>query len=255
MRLVFLLVTLGGCHKLFDLEKVTNGGQSDGGAMMADANVVCPINPVVFDEDGDSIDDRCDACPTVASDSSDADGDGLPNACDPNLSTGDRILFYATFGSVNDMTAFTSTGTAVWSANNLGTVSLASSSTLRTILPYLPTMIDVKVAGVTAISLPATISIGNASMACTLQASDCNATRNDQVCLRFASNQAIQDGFIPSLTRMTLRRSGDTTSCDAVVGAKPTLTTNLPIANANIEVTASLDMQVVVSSIVVYGAK
>jgi hypothetical protein len=49
--------------------------------------------PVGHDEDGDGIDDACDACPQLADDQRDADGDGVGDACDLEATQQQRTFF------------------------------------------------------------------------------------------------------------------------------------------------------------------
>jgi hypothetical protein len=52
-----------------------------------------PCSPVGHDEDGDGIDDACDACPQLVDDQTDTDGDGVGDACDPFATRQVRSLF------------------------------------------------------------------------------------------------------------------------------------------------------------------
>jgi hypothetical protein len=102
-------ITRRGATAMSAIRSARDGPGHDPDSMLFDAYVCASVQ---FDEDADGIDDRCDACPTIASDGSDTDGDGLPNACDPDLAPGeDAILFAALFRDALDVVAFTTTNT------------------------------------------------------------------------------------------------------------------------------------------------
>lgn len=80
---------------------------------------------VGHDEDGDGIDDACDACPFASGDATDDDGDGIAGACDPDPASKQTVLAFAGFGDERDLTltggaieddAFhvTASGAALW---------------------------------------------------------------------------------------------------------------------------------------------
>lgn len=82
-----LLIATAGCGRIaFD------AGTGDA-AGPADAAVVC-ATPVGHDEDGDGVDDTCDACPETGTSQVDADLDGVGDDCDPDQTIAHtRVLF------------------------------------------------------------------------------------------------------------------------------------------------------------------
>lgn len=82
---LLLLVVFAGCGRLsFDDAKPD-------AARPLDANAC--TDPSGHDEDGDAIDDACDACPQIADDQLDADGDGVGDACDLATTQEQRTFF------------------------------------------------------------------------------------------------------------------------------------------------------------------
>ncbi len=267
MRSLVLLVLLGGCHKLFgllpvDLESVDgDGGTTGADSTLADAAMpMCPISPVVYDEDVDSIDDRCDACPTIASDALDDDLDGLPNACDPNLIVGgDKILLAATFYEAVDLTAFTNTG-ATWAAADHGTVTLGGmNGVLRTVPSYTVSKIEIRTSGLTAASPAATFFVGTTTVTCQVVASECTSGAGGQTCVRLASSQGQLSSESSDLREVSLLRSvvPPTTVCriDDKTAAASEATADLPLGVGQIQLATNGAATVAIQSIVVYGAK
>lgn len=69
------------------------------GAVDASADARPCVGPVGHDEDGDGIDDACDACPQTVDDQVDTDGDGIGDACDLDAAHEQRTLFDAFTGT------------------------------------------------------------------------------------------------------------------------------------------------------------
>lgn len=83
---------LAGCGRIaFD-------GRDDAGA--GDGPPTCM--PVGHDEDGDGVDDACDACPQRPDDRADSDGDGIGDACDLAPTRQQRTLFDPFLGPRSD---------------------------------------------------------------------------------------------------------------------------------------------------------
>jgi hypothetical protein len=262
MRLLVLLVLLGGCHKLFSLEAVDEvpDDASDNGidASIDAARVTCPVTPAVYDEDGDSIDDRCDACPTIASDDLNADDDELPNACDLNLAPADKILFAATFAEAIDLTAFETSGTT-WSATGKGTITLSPGAMLRTKLPYAATAVEVRTAEVTSTAVTGMFGVGTTTAACNVHTSDCAGTNPSKTCVRLAGTTSQSElGSGPGQLRKTmlLRTTTPATHCDIEDSSKTLVRASGDVAlgDAQIQVTTNGDARAIVTSIVIYGA-
>src|SRR5687768_3207914 len=82
VRVVMMLVVAAGCDAVFDLEHIPDAP---------------PCTAVGHDEDGDGIDDACDACPFSFENDNDEDEDGLALACDPDPQTPNTILTFTGF--------------------------------------------------------------------------------------------------------------------------------------------------------------
>jgi len=90
-----LVVVLSGCGSVLGLDEVYQ----------------CPPN----DDDCDKLLDNVDPCPADPNDVSDGDGDGVGDACDPNVETpGDTIARFDGFG-VRDLGWTVFSGDAQWS--------------------------------------------------------------------------------------------------------------------------------------------
>ncbi len=108
MRWAVLVVALGGCNAVLGLDPTKQRDSAlpgidaaiDGSPTIDGNGMVC-ASP--FDEDGDTIKNDCDNCPTVPNpNQADIDdgtrGDGVGNACDPHpVVTGDQITLFAGF--------------------------------------------------------------------------------------------------------------------------------------------------------------
>lgn len=77
-----LAIALAGCGRI-GFDGGDAGGTGDGDAMGGTDATPC-VAPIGHDEDGDTVDDACDLCASIADDQSDADGDGVGDICDPN---------------------------------------------------------------------------------------------------------------------------------------------------------------------------
>src|SRR5688500_11932982 len=102
MRVVGLVVLLGGCDALFAVpDDYTPDAAPD--APAADARPLIDASPT-HDEDGDGVFDVEDVCPGRADpDQLDADGDGVGDACDPHPNLGiDRIAYFSPLESLAD---------------------------------------------------------------------------------------------------------------------------------------------------------
>jgi len=81
---------VAGCDEVWSIDHVDYAGDDD-----AQANVSCAQDP--HDEDCDGFPDASDRCPGVADDQTDADGDGLGDACDPSGTTNERVELFISF--------------------------------------------------------------------------------------------------------------------------------------------------------------
>ncbi len=79
-----MLVLLAGCDVVFRIDRLSATDAGPGSSDAIDAPPVEPCAAGMHDEDHDGHADKCDLCPGIADDQSDADGDGVGNACDPN---------------------------------------------------------------------------------------------------------------------------------------------------------------------------
>lgn len=100
-RVWLVVPLLGGCNQLLGLDPTSRASDAgvthDAGVDSGDGG--CPdIGEIGFeDEDGDSLDDRCDNCPVNANlDQGDADRDDVGDACDAT-ETPSRIAFFDGF--------------------------------------------------------------------------------------------------------------------------------------------------------------
>jgi hypothetical protein len=88
VRVVPLVVSacaLAGCDSIWDLEHVEE--------------LECP-DAVGHDEDGDTIDDVCDACPFADVHGADDDDDGIALPCDPDPTTPNQVVLFSGFDEI-----------------------------------------------------------------------------------------------------------------------------------------------------------
>lgn len=88
VRVVPLVVSacaLAGCDSIWDLEHIDE--------------VACP-DAVGHDEDGDMIDDACDACPFAAVHGADDDNDGIALPCDPDPTAQNEVVLFSGFDAL-----------------------------------------------------------------------------------------------------------------------------------------------------------
>jgi hypothetical protein len=263
-RWVAALVLLGGCHKLLDLEHVATPDEdarlttddavgSDPDAVRVDAQG-CP--PLLYDEDADGLDDRCDRCPTAASNDIDTDSDGLPDSCDPDLGASgrDRILFAATFGSEDDTGAFFRAN-AVWTAGGNGKMQLAASGVLRTVAMYRPTFIEVRVAQSAASSNTGRITVTNTgTLDCLVTANNCSTGAGTCVTLTPGIGSPTPlASTIDQLNRIELYTSGTTTTCKATGNGSSSAVGGQPFVTDTIAITTNANVTTDIRSIVIYG--
>lgn len=267
------LVLASGCHKLFDLESVDRPG--DGSTVIdgptTDTTVVrldvptgaCPIEPAVFDEDGDSIDDRCDACPTVPSDDSDTDADGLPNACDLDLgATGDQILLAATFAREGDLTNNFTNGGGAWSASFNGRVHLESGARIQTVQLFAATRIVVRVTGFTASTRVSEILIETVSASCKVIGADCSTGQlSSAMCVRLLPMMMSLNGgeisaATSTLVELDLKQVNATLlNCTMRANGAASVNEMLSLGVTAFTIGASSGSTVDLDSVVIYGAK
>lgn len=255
MRRAVLLV-LGGCTSIFGLDAPTRAKPPDASTddvvvAPEDAPAVC--TSVVNDEDSDAIDDACDACPTVPSDTSDADGDGLPNACDPNLvNSGDRILFARMFTAAGEILDL-DPNQAMWAAADHGVVHLDDSGRLRT--PNLaPTKIELRVLGFTGTDA---LEIRAPGVTCTIRPETCFVTPTAMCAEMTPGTNYVELAAASSeLRRVVVTPGSGGTKCELLAGgALAEVSSTGMLGNGSTEVRIGLDSATVVQSIVVYGAK
>jgi hypothetical protein len=83
--LVVSACALAGCDSIWDLEHIDE--------------LECP-DAVGHDEDGDTIDDACDACPFADAHGADDDDDGIALPCDPDPTTPNQVVLFTGFDPV-----------------------------------------------------------------------------------------------------------------------------------------------------------
>ena len=268
MRSLVLLGLLAGCDKLFDIEYLDlpgggvtgDGGPSDGNGITPDA-MPCPVGPP--DEDGDSLRDDCDACPTVPSDSMDIDGDGLPNACDLDYAAGgmDEIEFVALFATGAENTKFTYTGGVTWLSgpDGHGQVTVGNNATMTQIGATTPTRIEIRVAGfVGGEAVPTAFYLSGVDAR--VHAADCaNATMMTKTCLIVEGVDGTLQAPSTSVEILDCYRDGQGSRCkidDAPGGVgSVTVSTGVGFVNDALFVDTAAGGNVVIKSIVIYGAK
>lgn len=93
VRWLCLVLTLGGCNRIFDLQKTV--------LATPDASVCWDPTQVGHDEDGDGIVDGCDLCPNISDPAQvDEDHDGVGDACDIHLGDPrDHLVFFDAFAA------------------------------------------------------------------------------------------------------------------------------------------------------------
>jgi len=101
-----LVLTIGGCNWVYGLSETKLRGDVDGdprsdldrdGIKDVEDPCIAPETDVLGDYDRDSAINSMDACPFDAGATADADGDGIPDACDPIPRAGDRVRCVMTF--------------------------------------------------------------------------------------------------------------------------------------------------------------
>lgn len=267
MRALLVVLLLGGCDQLFDIERVDlsrndGGGIADGGArddgdVPPDAAFTCPIQPALYDEDGDSIDDRCDGCPTVPSDELDGDGDGLPNACDYDLAlSGDRILFAATFADPAELGSFVAAGA---SYNAAGTaISLGSGGSLTTTDSFTPLAIEVHVTPSPMAMMVPEVRVGTPLKRCRVIGASCSSitSMSGSTCARISDVSAAElPRPINELQRVLVTTAGNNSTCEIRMATVSVNATGVgPLATGAVAVEA-IATTAQVRSVVIYGAQ
>lgn len=269
---VLALLLLGGCDSLFNLDHVPpGGGGGSDGSMGDDDAAVRDGDPLMadaadcgtFDEDADGRMDGCDLCPTVAGSEADADLDGLPDACDPDLGTGqkDKILFAALFSDPLELGAkFDSTNTENMFPSSLvyvnGTGALAATMTTKVSLA--PTRIVLNITGVEGGGYSAIVAVSQPSITAEVHAAGCDQTTLTQTCFltQTGSGFGILQTKASNVTRIELsRNAGGTSTVFAVTASSTTgIGSTAQLSQAPITVTATAISGVKILNMVVYGS-
>lgn len=265
MRRGALLLLLVGCDKLFDLDHISaghvpgDGGMDAGDAAGADA-IAC--TPVGHDEDNDTIDDACDACPTIPSAMLDTDGDGLFNACDRDESpTGsDQVVAYWTFGT-DQRSEFTVTGSTGYSSLSNGYVILNGGASLMTTQPFVPTRIELHVAMSNLTDYTADLQIWvGVGPVCHFRGANCAMGMPTAAgCVQYSAGVGTTFPATPAgVRRYSLSRSAaNQLTCDVAVGpATGTTALGAGAINANtVGVAVTSTGTTRLEALVIYGAK
>ena len=265
VRFALLVLLLGGCDALFNLDPVRplpedgRTPDSDSGIVVADAPIDAkPCTPINHNEDGDSLDDGCDSCPTVTNVGVDGDGDGLDNACDPNLGTNqrDQILFWTTFPTSTTLTAdFTSSSGAMWEAGTNGQVVVQANAVLTARDGYKPTKIAVHTAQV-GVGIGAEANVMHSGATCQVIGSDCNKTTTLLSCVNAYPNGGSGNLSKPSSDIRLIEMIGPgAVKCaisspgtsEASAGTSAMLSTN------NLQFTTNSSGALIITAIVIYG--
>ena len=181
-----------GCDKLFSLAHVPawspDARADDAGA--TDTPAAC-IAKTQHDEDSDNLKDDCDACPTITSDLLDGDGDGLTDACDPDLSNsvdGDRIVFVALFASSAELaTLFDTSGTGAAASISADRLVLPAGAQAAVKTTSVPTQMAIEVASVTGSDLADGLMLAQNGASCSVTAAGCGGEIGS-ICVSFGSN-------------------------------------------------------------------
>jgi hypothetical protein len=119
-RVWLVVPLLGGCNQLLGLDPTSRAGDAgvtDDAGIDSGIGDECPDpGQIGFeDEDGDSIDDRCDNCPANANlEQGDGDLDDVGDACDAS-ETPSRIAFFDGFHD-GDLNGWVESGVSSWRA-------------------------------------------------------------------------------------------------------------------------------------------
>jgi hypothetical protein len=259
--LIVLVIASTGCDKLFDLDHLdpADGGTGDGG--VGDAKLVDapPCNPIGHDEDGDLLDDACDACPTFGPGSlADADGDGLTNSCDRDNaeSKSDRILAYWSFATDN-LTDFTYTANKVYDSSNNGMYNFSPANTVRTKASYPLTRVDFHIAGITMQDFSSQLSIQIGAITyCTYRGAACGGT-GPGTCQAFNTTSSTWPMQPSAATHISMYRDGSVVRCaissgDGSNAAPVGVIQQMPTGSVGFVTNSSTS--ILVTAIVIYGA-
>ena len=135
-QLVLVAPLLGACNQLLGLDPTSLAVDAATIDAAPDASV-CPSQGQLgfVDEDGDTIDDRCDRCPSVADDQADSDGDGVGDACDVTA-TPTRIAFFDGFHD-GELTGWVVVGVENWTESDDHAV-LGSGNAISVLVADIP---------------------------------------------------------------------------------------------------------------------
>ena len=271
-----LVLVLGGCDSLFNLDHVpAGGGHVDGDAMPGhdDGGLDAIFDASLcgaFDEDGDGLFDDCDPCPAVGGSTLDTDMDGLPDTCDPNLgppdSLGhkkDKILFYAMFSKQSDLDDNFNApagGVVYLSTNSAISVSgdgMLNGAALLTKQSLSPTKIELDIGGLGGGGVYVNeVSIVEPAVTCHIFGTGCNQVDAGQTCFYISSTaKGMQPDPSSDLKKLELYKNGTSMATCRVTGSSSTATSGTgTLSQSTIQIAVSKDASMKILSMVVYGA-
>jgi hypothetical protein len=266
VRVALLLLVLGGCDSLFDLDRVRSSAD-DGGTEPGDGNVVQdvtmidakPCTPIGHNEDTDMLDDGCDSCPTITNVGTDTDGDGLDDACDPNLGLNDRdqILFWTTFPTMSSLTEdFTSNGNVMWEPGTNGQVVVFANSVLTAKEGFKPTKIEVRTALV-GVGIGAEANMMHSGATCQVMGSDCEKNTALLSCVTAYPNGSNGTLQKPGSDVRLIEMIGGNNVVTCVASSSPTSEasgqTQVSLSPNNLQFTTNSSGSIIITAIVIYG--
>jgi hypothetical protein len=269
MRMWFavLVLVIGGCNKLFDLEYVDPNKLHDGGAqgdsltgdsLAGDSSESGCVDPSGFDEDSDGLDDACDGCPTISSTAEDDDGDGLPNECDSSMTTAEEIKAYWSFSGSTSSSSLAFTANTVIDNKGQGSLAMGAGASMKTNNTYLPSRIEVLVRAASATALTGKLTVALPTLvACEVVASACGANTSATCATVVPSpNGGAMLGTPISALRKVVFHEAGTVRCTASNGSASVTAVGASLfASSQIEIATNGQLAIFVDSLVIYGLK